>query len=100
MNHQCAECGGQCCKTMTFAIHDLPPKGLEFYLARGVLAGNTVAMPARCKLLGDDDRCTAYFRRPAACREFPVDGFFCRLARMAAKKLKISACAPNGDGRQ
>ena len=77
----CTQCGN-CCRTLQVVVDDQDIKRLSARLSAtpAEFARRYVTVAADrtkhfshspCRFLGDDNRCTVYEDRPAACRDFP-----------------------------
>lgn len=77
---RCRECGARCCRYFCFEI-DEPDSYEEFddirwYLYHEEISVHIdegtwyISIANRCKMLGQDDRCTIYGERPLICRTY------------------------------
>jgi Fe-S-cluster containining protein len=81
-NSPCDECFAACCKQNghDFAVllvgdevRKFAPFAIDVHIRKGDQLIPERVLPyrdGRCQFLGDDDRCTIYDDRPAACRAF------------------------------
>ena len=78
----CKGCG-VCCKYIRIASRNMLKDEKELYLIRNAidLGDGYLRLPSRCKYLQEDDYCAIYETRPAVCRNFPIGGSECLLAR-------------------
>ena len=83
MSDVCQKCGAKCCNYFSFEI-DEPETFESFEDVRWYLyhEGVTVhidegdwyiAIDNKCKMLGDDNTCTGYEKRPLICRKYVTD---------------------------
>ncbi len=83
MSETCQKCAAKCCTYFCFEI-DEPDTYEEFEDVRWYLyhEGVTVhvdegdwfiSIDNRCKMLSDDNRCTAYAERPLICRSYALE---------------------------
>ena len=83
MSQMCKRCGAKCCRYFCFPI-DTPTDYDEFEDVRWYLLhkGVTVhidegdwyiSIANRCKMLGPDDLCRCYPRRPNICRKYEME---------------------------
>lgn len=80
----CKECGGACCKYLSF-IFDGGPLDEEFYKERGIVVyDGWVFVPHECPHL-KMGACEIYEARPYLCKSFRVDGNLCKLCYAISK---------------
>ena len=83
MSDVCRNCGAKCCKYFSFEI-DEPDSFEEFEDVRWYLCHEGVSVHIdegdwyisidnKCTLLGEDNTCTAYDKRPLICRKYVMD---------------------------
>jgi Fe-S-cluster containining protein len=82
MSERCVECGARCCRYFCFEI-DTPDTYEEYENIRWFLCHEGVSVHIddgdwyisianRCKMLGENDRCIMYEKRPLICRKYAV----------------------------
>jgi len=82
MNEQCKECGGKCCKGLTFNAAELSELQLDLLATRCFSdAHGMLWVTCRCKHLLPDGGCGIYDTRPELCRAYKVGGTACRLTQ-------------------
>jgi Fe-S-cluster containining protein len=83
MSDVCRNCGAKCCKYFSFQI-DVPDSFEEFEDVRWYLCHEGVSVHVdegewyisienKCMMLGEDNTCIGYDRRPLICRKYTMD---------------------------